>query len=168
MVLSTSSVFKAREADVSDGGYLAVNDGSNLATGAVISGDIKTGSMFAMFDLSDTTYCSTIDGGGNHTYYITFDLLKKYTNVVVSCYYAAQRASAGSTTVITWETSNDNSSWTAVDTVTASGATATEVTRNWSEQIASLRYLRLKDATTGTDGTDPNGGKIYNIQIYKS
>jgi len=168
MVLSTTnSIFPEHSADVTDNGYLAVSSDSNMAAGAIITGTIQEGSFFSMFDNSISTYCGTQSGlEASNTKYILIDLLKKKTNVIISAYYSTYTNGVITSITATFQTSLNNTDWTDVDEIVQT-ADATQTFQNWSEQIPSLRYLRLKVVSV-VASTKWTSGRIYNLQISKS
>jgi len=164
MVLNGSGIFEAPIPEVDDDGRMLVDSGGNISAKSIVTGDINSGAIVSMFDDDITSWCGyQINTHGSWTKYITFDFKKLYKHTTILAYYSAYSTSSTAHLTTTWQISKDGTTWTDVD---SQSATNSESFKNFSAELADFRYLRFKIALVYT-GTTTNGGRIYYLKVSK-
>jgi len=146
-----------------DDGFAATSS-SNLAESSVISGDLTTGYISAIWDFDITTFVgNSISAVGTKT--ITFDMLTRRQNVVLTCYYSLSNTAGPDTASLVVEYSDDNATWTNIDTLTLAAEVTQTKIGNLSANF-SARYIRFHlDVTIRNSAIST---KIFDVKIVKA
>jgi len=163
MVLD-SSIFPAREALLDDENRMVISP----AVECIITNDngsYYTGSIFNIFDRDTSTdYAygySSVSNNVNRTITTTLKFSQKRKTKVLWIYWGCHASSdRGGEIVTTLQISEDNTTWTDIDTLTCTLGT-TKYNTYTAENI-TFRYIRLSSLCTCTAGA----GSVEFIQRF--
>ena len=160
MVLN--SIFSGQTQFIDEDG-VAATSGSNLAESSVISGNLETGYIAAIWDYDLTTYLG-YDISAVSDKSITFDMLARRQNVVLTVHYSITNSVGTNTASIVVQYSDNNSTWTTSQTLNITGS-AQVATGRLSANF-SARYIRFLTDVTVRNGTCYT--KIFDVKIVKA
>jgi len=115
--MGVGNIFPAATPSIDDDGFMSVNPSSNMAENSEITGTVSSGSFSQMWDYDPATFCSfrQVDTG---TSYFTFDMFRKYRNILITCYYNFCEGNTATSAVCTLQISDDGTTWTDIDAIT--------------------------------------------------
>ncbi len=142
-----------------DDGFAATSASSNFVESSVVTGDLDAGYIAGIIDSDLTSYLGyQLALVGTKT--ITFDLLTRRQNLIFTGYFIVNNTGGNNTGTLTVDYSDNNISWTNVETYTM-GASPWSAGGNLSVNF-SARYIRFK-----MDVTICAGGSFFKLYYLK-
>ena len=157
--MGVGNIFPAATPSIDDDGFMSVNPSSNMAENSEITGTVSSGSFSEMWDYDPATFCS-FKQNGTGTSYFTFDMFRKYRNILITIFYNFCKNNTTDPSVCTLQISDDGTTWTDIDTITGvqDGCTSAHISEKHD-----FRYLRWKIVSTDAAGTV----SIFNLKLSK-
>ena len=157
--MGVGNIFPAATPSIDDDGFMSVNPSSNMAENSEITGTVSSGSFSQMWDYDPATFCSfrQVDTG---TSYFTFDMFRKYRNILITCYYNFCKNNTTASAVCTLQISDDGITYTDIDTITGvqDGCTGAHISEKHD-----FRFLRWRIVCASSAGTV----SIFDLKLSK-